>query len=126
VTKKGISTPTMLYEETTDESQPDDPAESYIFWETLKNEVTADSPEKLLMLAVFRDAVDNLRKYQNSSRFKYKLMWEEARNWVLSDKEEAIFSFVNICETFGLSPSYLRRGLSKYLKIHSSFENRAA
>ena len=66
----------------------------------------SDVPEKRLMFAVLLDAVIQLRR-RNTARSA------EAERWIRSEDEGegAPFSFVNLCETLGIDPSYLARGL---------------
>ena len=66
----------------------------------------ADVPEKRLMFAVLLDAVIQLRR-RNTARSA------EAERWIRGEDDDADspFSFVNVCETLGIDPGYLARGL---------------
>ena len=67
--------------------------------------------EKRLMLAVLEDAVAILFKYRHRADPRGKRLYVETAEWVRADDETSPFSFLNVCETLGLSPSCLRRGL---------------
>jgi hypothetical protein len=71
----------------------------------------ARGPERALMSALLFDGVQSYMNYfgaeSESARAKYK----EAYNWVHSNENEYIFSFVNVCEAVGIDANYLRLGL---------------
>jgi hypothetical protein len=70
--------------------------------------------EKRLMLAVLRDAIDVFLKYDPGCvEPRQRRLYVDAAGWIGSDETESPFSFVNVCETLGLSASCLRRGLEK-------------
>jgi hypothetical protein len=78
------------------------------FYPQFPNEATLPG-EKRLMLAVLADAVDILLKGDGRDARSRHLLVETAQ-WVRAD-DDGPFSFVNVCETLGLNPSCLRRGL---------------
>src|SRR6266542_2508970 len=41
-------------------------------------------------------------------------IFKDAEDWFFEDDHEWPFSFINICETFGFDPHYLRRGLLRW------------
>src|SRR5262245_64589569 len=65
--------------------------------------------EKRLMLAVLADAVDILLKGDGRDARSRRLFVETAE-WIRAN-DDGPFSFVNVCESLGLSASCLRRGL---------------
>ena len=67
--------------------------------------------EKRLMLAVLEDAVHVVAKYRTCTDARGRRLFAETVEWILADDFVSAFSFVNVCETLGLSPSCLRRGL---------------
>ncbi|MEK7187911.1 MAG: hypothetical protein AAB691_03660 [Patescibacteria group bacterium] len=75
--------------------------------------------EKRLMLAVLEDAVDCYKKYAFSCDGKARQLFSEAETWINSQNRNWFFSFVNICETLGLNPDYLRRGLHEWRERYS-------
>lgn len=71
-------------------------------------------PERELMLAILEDAVKTLQENHGALTVKKKRLFEETREWVLSDDPAWIFSFVSICAALGFNPDYLRKGLSRW------------
>lgn len=68
---------------------------------------------KALMLAVLQDAIACFQGYFfQPSRSNEKLL-QEAEEWIYS-MDEGIFSFINVCETLGLDPKNLRKGLEQW------------
>ncbi len=69
----------------------------------------AASGEKKLLLAVLERAISDLCSpcsSQSSLRDR-----EEARRWFESRDDSSAYSFVRICETLGLDPDALRKGI---------------
>jgi len=73
-------------------------------------------PEIRLMLAVLEDAVACFQKYVTAQRPKEKALFQEAEEWFLEKDSDSIYSFENICESLGLNPDYLRKGLVQWKK----------
>ena len=71
--------------------------------------------ERRLMLAVLEDAIGILVKHRDASEQCARVLYHETAAWVRSDETEWPFSFVNVCEAIGFSPSCVRRGLSRFL-----------
>jgi len=71
------------------------------------------SGEKRLMLAVLKDAIDIFLKHGDSTEPRTRRLYLETVEWIRADDGGAPFSFLNVCETLGLSPSCLRRGLAR-------------
>jgi hypothetical protein len=71
------------------------------------------SGEKRLMLAVLSDAIDIFLKHGTSLDARGRRLFAETADWIFSDDAMSPFSFINVCETLGLSPSCLRRGLRR-------------
>jgi hypothetical protein len=71
-------------------------------------------PEKRLMLAILEDAVDCFQKYVTAERPKEKALFQEAEEWFMEKDSDLFFSFENICESLGLDPDYLRKGLMQW------------
>ena len=70
-------------------------------------------PERLLMLAVLEDAFSCLQNHPTYASRKHKKLFDETLRWVLTDDDDWLFSFNNVCEAVGLSPGWLRRGLTR-------------
>ena len=67
--------------------------------------------EERLMLAVLENAVEYFQKYVLARKPKGKQLFQEAEEWFLQKDSEALYSFENICETLGLHPDHIRKGL---------------
>ena len=73
-------------------------------------------PEKKLMLAVLEDAIACYQKYLFARDAKGKALFQEAKEWVEETGGGNVFAFDSVCETLGLNPDYLRRGLVDWKK----------
>ena len=71
-------------------------------------------PEKKLMLAILEDAVACFQKYLGARDSKGKAQYRDTEDWIFQGGELGIFSFDIVCETLGLDPDYLRRGLVQW------------
>lgn len=62
------------------------------------------------MLAVLEDGITCFQCYFFKPSRRNEKLFLEAEEWISSNDDD-VFSFNNICETLGLSPSRLRKGL---------------
>ena len=67
--------------------------------------------EERLMLAVLESAVEDFQKYVSAPHARGKKLFQEAEDWFLDADSEDPFSFKGICETLGLHPEPIRKGL---------------
>ena len=67
--------------------------------------------EERLMLAVLEDAVEHFQKYFLARNPRGKQLFQEAEDWFFDKDGETLFSFESICETLGLNPDHIRKGL---------------
>ena len=67
--------------------------------------------EERLMLAVLENAVEYFQKYVLARKPSGKQRFQEAEDWFLETDGDGLFSFENICETLGLHPDHIRKGL---------------
>jgi hypothetical protein len=67
--------------------------------------------EERLMLAVLENAVEYFQKYVIARKPSGKQLFQEAEEWFLDKENEALYSFESICETLGLHPDHIRKGL---------------
>jgi hypothetical protein len=67
--------------------------------------------EERLMLAVLESAVEDFQKYVLARNPSGKKLFREAEEWLLDNDSEEAFSFKSICETLGLHPDHIRKGL---------------
>ena len=79
--------------------------------------------EEKLMLAVLESAVEDFQKYVLARKPRAKQLFQHAEGWFLEKDSEELFSFENICDTLGLHPDHIRKGLMVWkearLKTHS-------
>ncbi len=71
-------------------------------------------PEKRLMFAILEDAVGCFQKYVSAQRRKEMALFQEVEEWFMEKDSDEFFSFENICESLGLDPDYLRKGLMQW------------
>jgi hypothetical protein len=69
------------------------------------------TPEKKLMLAVLESVVHDFQRYRLASGRRGKPLFREAQEWLASQEENGIFSFVGICYALGIDSDYVRKGL---------------
>ena len=75
-------------------------------------------PERRLMVAILEDAVSCLSRNPRRCLRQQRKSFEEAHSWInASDADGWIFSFINVCETLGFDPGYLRRGLNRWTAL---------
>src|SRR5215831_5246829 len=67
--------------------------------------------EERLMLAVLESAVEDFQKCVLARKPRGKQLFQHAEDWFLEKDSEELFSFENICETLGLHPGHIRKGL---------------
>jgi hypothetical protein len=73
------------------------------------------SGEYRLLWAVLEDAVYCYLHYVGHPSVTMQTLFREAVEWIESDEEEWLCSFISICRAFQIDPSYLRRGLRRCL-----------
>ncbi|HXG50446.1 MAG TPA: hypothetical protein VNN77_03450 [candidate division Zixibacteria bacterium] len=77
-------------------------------------------PEKVLMLAVLRDAVDCFQSHLRATQPKRAALHRDAEAWIFDDDRSHLFSFVNICDVLGLDAAYLRQGLKRWKRSRTA------
>jgi hypothetical protein len=70
--------------------------------------------ERRLMVAVLEDALNCFQKHVEATDPKARQLFLDAEEWIMSADQSWFFSFVNVCETLGLDPEYVREGLLKW------------
>ena len=79
----------------------------------VRSSSTNDQALRALMLALLEDAIACFQgRFFKPSRTNEKL-FVEAEEWIGSS-DDGIFSFNNVCETLGLHPGRLRKGLEQW------------
>lgn len=75
---------------------------------------TCLEPEKRLILAMLEDAVTCFQIYLTARGGRGKRMFDEAEEWIMTKRDDWVFSFVNVCEILGFNPEYVRQGLRRW------------
>ena len=70
--------------------------------------------EHRLMLAVLEDAVHLYQIGRARGDTRARRVLGETERWFASEETTSPFSFVTICQVFGLDPDYLRAGLRRW------------
>jgi hypothetical protein len=70
--------------------------------------------EKRLIFAVLEDAVSCFQRHCAARDKKGRELFREAEAWIMNENDDQVFSFSNVCESLGINPEYLRRGLMKW------------
>lgn len=68
-------------------------------------------PERRLMLAILQDAVACYRRNAGTQLGKGRRLFLEVETWIKDHRSDRLFSFGNVCDTLGIDPDYLTRGL---------------
>ena len=63
------------------------------------------------MFAVLENAVEYFQKYVLARNPSGKKLFQEVEDWFLEKNSDELFSFGSICETLGLHPDHIRKGL---------------
>jgi len=92
--------------------QPDVLIESQ-FHATQTRQLPLD-PERVLMLAVLRDAVSCYQDHVGARNKLKRSLHREAEEWIFDRDRSHLFSFDNLCEALGYDPDYMRSGLCRW------------
>jgi hypothetical protein len=68
-------------------------------------------PEKRLQVAVLADAILNFHRWAGLEGVRARRLFAEVDAWFASDDAGDPFTFVTICDSLNLDPTYIRRGL---------------
>ena len=91
------------------------------FYNTTRRTYHAE-PELSLMAAVLEDAVATLTTDPRRCTNQRRRDFADALDWIARSEESGwLFSFASICQSLGIDPGHLRRGLlRKIAEIHDS------
>ena len=67
--------------------------------------------EFILVQAILREAIRTYQKYAVKKGTRASRLFRDVNDWFSSDDRHWFFSFVNVCDTLGLEPTYIRTGL---------------
>ena len=68
-------------------------------------------PEKRLQVAVLADAVLTFHRWAGIERAGAQRFFAEVEAWFASEDADGPFTFITICDSLNLDPTYIRRGL---------------
>ena len=68
-------------------------------------------PEMALLMAILEDAIHCYRKYRGARDRSGRERFRETDQWIMQEGDDWLFSFDNVCETLGLDPQFIRRGV---------------
>jgi hypothetical protein len=86
-----------------------DPTDTGVIEKLFKKDIREG--EERLMFAVLENAVEYFQKYVLAQNPRGKQLFQEAEEWFLDKDGEALYSFESVCETLGLHPDHIRKGL---------------
>lgn len=69
------------------------------------------SPERKLLLAMIAQAAGDLHLFRHRRNAKSRRLYNDAREWVLSESRSHMFAFVTICDVLGFAPDALRAAI---------------
>lgn len=77
------------------------------------------SGERRLMYTSLKDGIKDVIKsdWGEISSDRHTGGRNEAYNWMFGEYQNFTFSFINLCEAFGLDPSYVKRCVNKLLLL---------
>ena len=82
------------------------------------------SGERALMWAVFTESIESYRRYANAGSVELQIDFLDAERWLMATDWDWPFSFVNLCEVFGLDPVGVRRRLVLSKEAHPDRRSR--
>ena len=78
-------------------------------------------PEKRLLLAVLKDAIEIFQKLANARNRRQRALFAAAEQWIYDKDADGLFTFNGACEALDLNPFFVRRGLTYWRKQRQSF-----
>jgi hypothetical protein len=66
-------------------------------------------PEKALLAALLQDAIDCFHKHASAQDREGRELLREAEQWIMTDDDNWVFSFRNVCAVLGVDSEYIRR-----------------
>lgn len=80
------------------------------YFEDARNDC-AMRPIKRLMLAVLEDGLHCFQAYAGASRGIRRQIFVETEAWFADRRADGPFAFETICDTLGIDPNFMRKGL---------------
>jgi hypothetical protein len=78
------------------------------------------TPERRLLIAILADAIDCYQKNLGAHTARGKRLCREAEHWMLSDDQQWVFSFRNICDALGVDAEALRARTRAWKEPHAT------
>jgi hypothetical protein len=75
----------------------------------LVESLTGKQPALRLMIAVLEQAVDDLQTNRSANELSRRALYLDAYTWASSSDRSHAFTFLNVCEALGYSPTAVRR-----------------
>ena len=79
----------------------------------------AETPERRLVAAILRDAVDCYRRDCFTKNRHRKRSFREAEEWFFKSEDYGVFSLENVCGVLNIDPGYIRRSLKEFEQQNS-------
>lgn len=87
---------------------------SFKFYGVYRQKAHLD-PEEKLAFAVLTDGIECFQRYHDSKSRKFRRLFKNAEAWIMSNDVRYPFSYVNLCQTLNITPTYLRVGLIQWM-----------
>lgn len=81
------------------------------YYDSLRSDTSAIRPIKRLMIAVLEDAMRCYQTYATARDGIRHRLFVEAETWLFDRRADGPFAFETICDTLGIQPACLRKGL---------------
>jgi hypothetical protein len=69
------------------------------------------APERRLMVAVLQDAIECIERHRCAKDRRRQRLFDEVRQWLLSEQTDWLYSFARICEVLDLDANAVRHQL---------------
>lgn len=76
--------------------------------------IAYESGERALQWAVFADGIETFRRFAHSRSKVGRREFNRTKAWIRRNDWGWLYSFVNLCATFGFDPAAVRRALHQW------------
>jgi hypothetical protein len=88
-----------------------------------RNSAAAIEPLRRLMVAVLVDAIRCVQSRFDAHQSARRQEYADARSWIFSDDDRALFSFKAICDMLDIDPNAIRKYLAQWEENRLSGED---
>jgi hypothetical protein len=81
-------------------------------------------PLRRLMVAMLVDAVRCFETKFDARQPATRQQFAEVHSWIFSDADDGVFSFTAVCDTLGIDPGVIRKGLTRWGEKRPAGERR--